>query len=149
MEPRKVIRSLISTNRIHKKTVDRLTSGVEIKRENRFLLMMLANASEPLSQKEIAKKLSITPAAVARKMKTLESAGFIERKKTGADSRRNNVSITPKGLELKKATDAVFDTVDKKALSGITENELEIFLAVLDKIQENLKEIGGTHNEMD
>ncbi len=148
MEAKRIIHRLISTNRMHKKTVDRLTANVELKRENHFLLMMLSKSDAPPSQKEIAKQLNITPAAVVGKMKKLEAEGFIERIRSGEDKRFNSVSITEKGRKLINETRAIFDLVDKKTLEGISSDELEIFISVLEKMQKNLKDLGGEQNEM-
>jgi len=138
---KEIIHHLIGTNRMHKKIIDNFTSGLGLHRSQHILLMILANGTEALNQEQIAKRLGISPAAVAVKIKKLETDGLISRERVDGDCRTNLVKITNKGMAVKKKTECVFSEIDKKTLAGITEEEIQVFVSVLNKMQDNLSQI--------
>ena len=67
---------------------------------------------EAPSQKELADRLHISPATVAASLKSLEKCGYVSRHADARDSRRNLISITPKGRQSMETSRAVFESVD-------------------------------------
>ena len=142
-KPNAAVHSFISTNRMHRRTVDKIVSdaGIELHRSQFLLLVHLQHRGDSFSQKELAEHLGISPAALAVKIKRLESDGLISRVKPENDSRINAVSITENGEELLRKTQKLFMGIDNKMVEGIEETELKIFARCLEKMQKNLKEI--------
>ncbi len=95
------------------------------------------------SQKELAERLKISPAAVANTIKKLETDGYVERSKArdGCDCRANEITLTDKGLLAVKDSEKYFRYVDAAALKGFSIEELDTLCSLLDKIQENLHSI--------
>ncbi len=139
MENRKILHSLISTNRMHKKVIEAFSDDLKLRRGGYMLLTTLINEENPLSQEEIARRLEISPAAVATRLKKYEALGYISREKTSGDSRVNSVKITTAGLDAKKQADRHFAHIDEKTLEGISQEHIEAFLGVLSKMQKNLE----------
>ena len=100
--------------------------------------MYIAKAGEISSQKEIAERFGITPAAVARSLKSLEIEGFIERTTLEGDSRFNRIKITDKGRKIIENSYKIFEEIDSSIFEGFTEQELELFNSFLDKMQTKL-----------
>ena len=51
------------------------------------------------TQKELAKRLQITPASLAMSLKRLQKAGFLDKDVNGKDLRCNKICLTPKGRQ--------------------------------------------------
>lgn len=137
------VHSFISTHRMHRRTVDKavMSAGIELHRSQHMLLVHLHRRGESFSQKELAEHLGISPAALAVKIKKLESDGLIIRKRDQEDCRVNAVGITKKGEELLDKTHKLFVGIDKRMISGIPEDELDVFMKCLEKMQKNLQDI--------
>lgn len=61
------------------------------------LLHVLLEAGEPLTPREIATRLDVTPATITGALNGLEEAGFVERLRESADRRVVHVRVTREG----------------------------------------------------
>lgn len=103
-------------------------------------MLLTINFNGNISQKELAKRMEISPAAVTVTIKKLEAQGFIQRSQSEDDSRVNNISVTPKGKEIIDKSAEIFDAVDRKTFDGFSEEELDQLTAYLKRISDNLKD---------
>ena len=92
------------------------------------------------SQRELADEFDISPACVARALKSLVSEGYILRTGNEDDQRRNDVSITEKGLNVIQDSQRTFEQVDQQAFAGFETDELRQLIALFTRIQQNLRE---------
>lgn len=90
------------------------------------------------TQKDIADSLGISPASVAVSVKRMEKAGVISRQTDKDDARRNNLSLTKKGRELDEFARQTFSEVDSAKISGFTEEEIQLMLSLIKKMNDNL-----------
>lgn len=93
------------------------------------------------TQKDIADSLQISPASVAVSVKRMEKAGIISRETDKDDARRNNLSLTEKGIELEEFAMRTFRAVDDAKLSSLSEEEISLMLSVIKKMTVNLSEL--------
>ncbi len=100
------------------------------------------------SQEEIAQELCVNKSTACRNLNYLEEKGYIERKALESDKRQFSVFPTEKML-------AVLPEIQKVSLEwmtllseGIPQEELDVFDAVLSRMQKKAKEIleGGEEN---
>ena len=133
-----IMRKMIRISRLHRMVFERNISNMGIHHSQHHLLMYIAKEGEILSQKQIAERFGITPAAVARSLKSLESEGFILRTNLEGDCRFNRIAITDKGREIVENSYKMFQEIDSSVFENFTESEIEEFNALLDKIQANL-----------
>jgi len=133
--------ALITTNKMHRKAFEKWATDAGMHLSQHRILMYLSRCDHTPSQKDIATHFDISPAAVAGTLKKLESDGYIERGKCceRADSRFNEIKITERGREATMQSRKYFRHVDAEALRDFTDEELEIFMGFLTRIQENLK----------
>lgn len=129
-------------NRLHHALVETKVSALGLHRSQRSMLLTI-NFNGNISQKELAKRMEISPAAVTVTLKKLEAQGFIERAQSEDDSRVNNITVTEKGRDIICQTGAIFDEVDEKTFAGFSEEELEEFLSYLRRVSSNLKTASG------
>ena len=91
-------------------------------------------------QKEIARGCHIEPASLSTILVGMEKNGLITRKMYENNRRNLNVYMTAKGKAICERVAENFSKIEKKALSGLTDSEIEDFLAYLTKIYNNLEE---------
>ncbi len=92
------------------------------------------------SQQELAKRLHISPAAVANSLKSLEKGGYIRREPVQGDARRNQVLLTEKGRRAVEGCQQVFETVSQRMLTGFTPEEAAHLLSFRQRMLDNLRD---------
>lgn len=83
--------------------------------------------------KEIARGLKLSTPTVSVSIRHLEEAGFIDRRPHPADRRAVQIFLTPKGRELYQQTYAFRRQTFERLLSGLTPDERQTLLELLEK----------------
>lgn len=133
------IRKMSHIGRMHRSVFERRISQMGIHHSQHHILMYISRHGEISSQKDIAEKFGITPAAVARSLKSLEAEGFIERESKENDSRFNKIVITPKGAKIAEDSYKMFVETDQSVFEDFSEEDFEIFNSCLDKMSNALQ----------
>ena len=91
--------------------------------------------AEGISQEEISVNLYIDRAAIARNVKSLEKKGYVKTTRVSSDKRTKELYLTDEGHRM-------YDFIEKKnrerlkyLFEDITEEEAELFKAVMNKIR--------------
>lgn len=135
------LQMFMTTDKLHRKLFESKVSDLGVHRSQHRVLMFLAeNKDYSPSQKEIAEKFNISPAAVAVTLKKLENGGYITKTVFDKDNRINNVSITPKAMDVVKKTCAFSAEIEKMAFKDFTDEDLKIFCGYLEKMQRAIEE---------
>ena len=134
----KAVNMMIKTDHMHKTLIDSRVGVLGIHRTQHRILMLLARCEKLPSQKELAKHLDVTPAAVTGALKKIESDGYVERT-LGHDNRYNELRITDKGRAIVEQTRLLFSEVDESMFEGFSDVELETYISCLEKLQANIK----------
>ena len=129
------MRKMLRVSRLHRMVCERNISQMGIHHSQHHLLMYIAKEGEITTQKEIAERFGITPAAVARSLKSLESEGFIERDNFEGDGRCNRIKITDKGKEIIENSYKMFEDIDSGIFEDFNEDEIYALNYYLDKMQ--------------
>lgn len=132
------INMMIKTDHMHRALIDSRVGSLGIHRTQHRILMHLARHEKLPSQKELAEHLDVTPAAVTVALKKIEANGYVERT-LGHDNRYNELRITEKGKDLVKKTRSIFCEADSKMFEEFTDEELDIYIACLEKLQANIR----------
>ena len=132
------MRKMMHIGRLHRATFEKNISNMGIHHSQHHLLMYIAKEGEVATQKQIAEKFRITPAAVARSLKTLEAEGYIERSSIEDDCRCNKISITDKGKDIVQRSHILFKETDRTLFEGFTDEDISLFNSYLDRIREKL-----------
>lgn len=75
------------------------------------------------AQRELARILDISPAAVAMSLKSLEKNGYIHREPEPDDARRNRVQLTAKGQQAVDDCFACLQRVSRRMYAGFSTQE--------------------------
>ncbi len=135
----KALKLFICTERLHHSVFDRKAAQFDMHRSQHRMLMFLCRACHPMSQKELAEALEISPAAVAVAIKRLEEDGYVVRKSSDTDNRVNEIHVTDKAKSLATESRRVFKEIDNAMFETLSDEELSQFIACLEKMQASLK----------
>ncbi len=144
--PRAIQHKLMCINRIHRSLAGAKMSVTGVHRSQHMILMYLFRCKDKVSQKDIAEHFEISPAAVTASIKKLEKGGYISRRSSKSDNRFNEIELTEKGKEVVDYSFNSFDEIDNKSFKGISKQEKETLVTLLDKIILNLKAISEEEN---
>lgn len=93
---------------------------------------------QKLSQRELARRLRLSPATVAVSLKSMEKGGYVTRAPDEADQRRNLVSITDKGKEAMERCNRAFRAADERLFADFTPEEKEQLTGFFIRMLRNL-----------
>ena len=133
-----VVDLIIRSSRLHHRNIENRFENTGLHRSQRRMLMHLSRFDTMPSQRKIADDFEISPACVARTLKALASEGYITRAGDEDDLRRNNVSITEKGLNIVSETRHTFESLKQAAFEGLTADELNQLISLLSRVKDNL-----------
>jgi len=140
---RREVGLIIRANRLHYSALEKRLKLLGLHRSQHMLLMSVARENGNISQKALAERLQVTPAAVAMMLKKLEFSGYVLRSVDASDGRVNNIAISEKGEKIVSESREIFREVDDGMLRGISADDLNVFISVMEKINGNLIELGG------
>ena len=135
---RTAIHDFMRTDRMHRAAIERKLADLGIHRTQHMMLLDIKRHGLG-SQREIAERFDISPAAVAVTLKKLEENGYITRKAGTHDSRCKEVQLTERGEEILKVSYESFTAVDLAMFSDFSEEELTAFSATLARLQASLR----------
>lgn len=91
------------------------------------------------SQRDLARMLHISPAAVTNSLKSMEKSGYICREPEQEDARRNRVRLTDKGRAAVEGCEQAFLAVSEKMLAGFTPEEQAQLTEFRTRMLQNLR----------
>jgi len=138
---RREVGLIMRANRLHRCAVEKKLKPLNMHRSQHMLLMLVSHSPDNISQRDLADKLQITPAAVAMTLKKLEADEYIARRADENDNRVNRIVILPKGEEVVLLSEKSFNTIDDAMFEGISEGELSAFIETMEKINSNLMKV--------
>lgn len=105
-----------------------------------FMLRERGRGGRVAAQRELADALHVSPATIAVSLRSLERAGYVEKRLDEADQRRKTVQLTPKGdLAISKCIQA-YRRVDDSMFLGFSPEELQELRSYHMRMLRNLQE---------
>lgn len=104
----------------------------------KILGFLCHNQDQEVCQKDIEEAFYIRRSTASRLLKRLESEGYIERKAVSRDARLKQVTTTPKADALLQEVTKRIDYVERTLTRGLSQQELDQFLATVEKLKQNL-----------
>ena len=96
------------------------------------------------NQKEIARACFLEAGSLTIILNKMEEKGLIERRILNGNRRSFHIFLTAEGKEKQKLVDRAFSEIEKKALTQISSEDYEQFMAVYHRIYDNLS--GSSEN---
>ena len=97
------------------------------------------NRDREVFQKDIEKYFKVSRSSVTGVIQVMEKKGYLRRESVERDARLKKVLLTDRGIHTQEAIESLIDHMNIETLEGISDEEVEIFLRVVDKLEENLQ----------
>ena len=137
---KRINQRLMCIDRRRRQIGESAMAELDIQPSQHFVLVWLKHMGRAASQAKLAQMMQVSPASVARSLKNLDRDGYIARS-GGADSRCNEIAITPKGEGVLSQSLELFQDMDARSFAGFSPQELAQMDALLEKYLENLNRI--------
>ena len=105
-----------------------------------LMTYLYENRDKDIFQKDIESKFKIKPSTVTALVKTMEKNGLLRRQAVSYDARLKKLSLTEKGKELPVLILKKIEKVEQQLRKNVTEEELEIFFEIMEKMSAGLEE---------
>ncbi|WP_324822991.1 MarR family transcriptional regulator [Sinanaerobacter sp. ZZT-01] len=92
------------------------------------------------SQRELAEKMHCSPASIGVSIRRLEKSGFVKKETSEVDSRSSRVQLTERGELATKKSKEMIELLTREMLRDFSQEELESYNHLLEKICTNLEE---------
>lgn len=106
----------------------------------RIFMYLYEHKEESISPIDLAKDLKVSKVAISEALTKMENNGNITIKESEDDGRKKILSYTEQGLERMNKMTSSIETLNKELIKDISDEELKIFINVLKKMSENIKE---------
>ena len=134
---------LLLVTRLHHSEVESHVEEQGLHHSQHRMLMTLAANDGIGSQRDLARILEISPAALTATVKALEKGGCISRQVDEKDNRRNFLFVTDKGREKVEESHRLFEEMDKATFEGFSDEEMETLIGMLRRMADNLRAVTG------
>lgn len=101
------------------------------------------NRNREVFQKDIEKYFKVSRSSVTGVIKVMEKKGYLRRESVERDARLKKVILTDMGIRTHEAIESLIDYLNTKTLEGISDEEVEIFFRVVQKLENNLQKQKG------
>lgn len=127
------------SNKLRRK-LDMLSSRKEFSGSQGRTLHFLLAQTEDVFQKDIEEEYSIRPSTATELLKQMEANGLIRREPVAYDNRLKKIVLTDKALMYKQQVVEDLTSLEEKLTKGISEEDMEVFFEVIEKMMDNLSE---------
>jgi len=101
------------------------------------ILLHLFTQGQEMGQEQLVAQLDVSKAAISRTLNSLETKGYIVRQRDPDDYCAHRIRMTDKALEIGPAVEQIYNHIFTLAVQGISQDELDGFMALFNRISEN------------
>ena len=130
------------TSRLRRKAIDLVLKPLGITGTQWWVLTSVS-LRPGLSQARLADELNLGKVALGGLVERLMKNGLIDRRPDPQDKRVNLIYLSEAGLNLVKDIKRISSGVQDDAMSGISLDEIDITISVLERMMENLEKVTG------
>lgn len=100
------------------------------------------NRDRDIFQKDLENIIETRKSSITNMLQTMEQNGLIVRQSVDKDARLKKIVLTQKGIDLQSRIKYTLNNFEENLIEGISNEEVEVFYKVLEKINKNLDKIG-------
>ena len=104
-----------------------------------IILYLIRHEGEDVCQKDLEIETHLKKASITGTLDSMEDKGIILRKQSEEDKRKNLIYLSEKTLNEKERIKKRINEIEEKINNNISEEELNQFYSVIDKMKANLK----------
>ena len=105
----------------------------------RVLKFLYDNGDRKVDQTTLEKEVDVRRSTISGVLDTMEKNNLIIRKNSSDDARKKEIALTLVSLNKHKEIAQKIANFERDLLRGITKEEVDIFIEVIDKLKGNLK----------
>ncbi|MGN0466850.1 MAG: MarR family winged helix-turn-helix transcriptional regulator [Lachnospiraceae bacterium] len=98
------------------------------------------NKEKEIYQKDIETQFGINRSTVTNIVKLMEKKELIRREPVPRDARLKKLVLTEKGILAREKSHETIQAIEKQIVLGISEEELDVFFHLIEKIRKNLEQ---------
>lgn len=106
----------------------------------RIFIYLYEHRDSIISPKDLVRELNVSKVAISEALTKMENNGNITIKDSVDDGRKKVLSYTEQGLERMNQMTLSLKTLNKELIKDISDKDLEVFINVIQKMKENIKE---------
>lgn len=126
------------SNGISREMCAAFVSGMFSGAQGRTLHFLLAHTKIDIFQKDIEEEFGLRPPTATALLKELEQRGLIRKEPVPYDARKKKIVVTEEALQYKDCVLKGLEELNQKLTAGISDEEMQVFFSVTDKMLENL-----------
>lgn len=107
--------------------------------QTRVLKFLYDNRDRKVYQTTLEKEVDVRRSTISGVLDTMEKNNLIIRKNSSDDARKKEIALTLVSLNKHKEIAQKIANFERDLLRGITKEEVDIFIEVIDKLKGNLK----------
>ena len=107
------------------------------------IIEYIINSDEEVLQCDLEKAIKLRRATISGVLKTMEKKNLITRVISSKDARVKKIILSDKTKKMYLESKAKLEALEERITSNISDNEINIFLEVMNKMQENLMKKGN------
>lgn len=107
------------------------------------IIEYIINSDEEVLQCDLEKAIKLRRATISGVLKTMEKKDLITRVISSKDARVKKIILSDKTKKMYLESKAKLEALEELITSNISDNEINIFLEVINKMQENLMKKGN------
>lgn len=112
-----------------------------------YIFLMAIASRQPITQKELSQRLLIDKTTTAKAIAKLEAEGYVRREPDPVDNRYHLLYLTDSGRETVPQVQTALARVKNKTRKGITDEQYDLLLSLLQIVLRNLTEQDETEEE--
>lgn len=105
-----------------------------------ILTYLIRHEDEEICQKDLENETGLKKASITGALDSLEDKQAIVRLESNIDRRRNVIVLADRAIRYRNELEKVYEDINKNIARGISDEELSIFLQVIEKIKKNIEE---------
>lgn len=106
----------------------------------RIIGFLYRNRDREVYQRELEAQFKIRRSTVTQTLQLMEKNGIILRIPAKHDARMKRIVLTSRGEDMHLQGRSCIEAFEKRLIAGITEEEMEVFLRVIQKLKDNLNQ---------
>lgn len=100
---------------------------------------LIMNKEKQVNQKQLEENLGVSKTTISNALLSMEKNEMIERIQSDIDARNKEIRLTKKSENIFNEMSNMFEILNKEMLKEISEDEIEMFYRIIEKIKNNIR----------
>lgn len=114
---------------------------------DQWLVLSAISQKQGLTQIAVADITGKEPASISRILKLLEKKELVEKLPDKKNKRAKRIYLSPAGDEIQQRATKTYNALAKEGFNGVYEQEINLFVRILDKLKGNFEKMSEKRGE--